>query len=56
MYPRKILCVIRNVSYSDVEIVREVKRSRKLTCVYCKKKGASVTCNGEVSIRDLVIA
>ena len=32
----------------DVEIVREVKRCRKLTCVYCKRKGASVTCNGEV--------
>jgi len=36
----------------DVEIVREVKRSRKLTCVYCKRKGASVNCNGEECSRS----
>jgi len=35
----------RNVPPKDSEIVREVKRSRKLTCVYCRKKGASVGCN-----------
>ena len=36
---------------ADSEIVREVKRSRKLTCVYCRKKGASVGCN--IKVRNI---
>jgi len=31
----------------DVEVVREVKRCRKVTCVYCKRRGAATTCAAE---------
>jgi len=31
----------------DVEIVREVKRSRGLFCLFCRKKGATINCTFE---------
>ena len=50
---KMILPMIRLLFFSDIEIVREVKRSRKLTCVYCRKKGASVGCNIKVGVGNI---
>jgi len=35
----------KNVPPTDGELVREVVRSQKLTCAFCKMKGASVNCS-----------
>ena len=43
MFASSHLCI----PSQDVEIVREVKRARKLVCVYCKRRGASVNCQAE---------
>ena len=38
---------------SEAEVIREVKRTQKLTCVYCRKTGAFVGCGIKVCISYL---
>ena len=33
---------------SEAEVIREVKRAQKMTCVYCRKTGAFVGCGIKV--------
>ena len=36
---------------TEVEVIREVKRTQDKSCVYCKRKGAFVNCGIQVSFK-----